>query len=643
MIISQDEYNFIVNDESIDLAEINSPVTLEIADSGIHSVYGLHSGMDGLDIATVFGVSSATINNKYFEIAGGTLDAIVVDSVPASMYGLESDMTINSAPSVAIRTTENGTFTFGNDIFNINDTVDGVVVFETDENTHVINIGEFEGEVYGDLKDTALNDKAFSTSSDKVTVISDGADIISLQGLSSGDSISGSLSTATYVMPEGTLNVNDRGYILEGDDNGVSMKGDGLVVVGLDKDASLTVTKGGAYSVNDQDFNAKDGDTFIAGRDYVYIADPNNKPITEKTKITDIVENLLGKQGSGTVSLSGDKAASVIASGNLDSPMALTLDNSNGSGVQNADFSNSTNSKRVTLLGGDQNVKFNDEGGNAAYVDKTAKGKKNIELGNGGDVAVNDAPNAKVSIKAGTGADTIVNRNGAKSTVDVKNNGDTTIVPTSGKVTLQNYSNDNNAKIRTFEYSDLQTAIKSNEIKFGDGVMTLGDAVVVFDPNASAVGGTFANLVGYLGDNQRVGFTHTDGGVLNASTSSDNLILKGNYAEKSSDKTKSGASTLISGRGNDTILAGGDDYVDAGAGENQIYITDKKFVGGEGVTILLAGKGKNTVHGFNGGFDGGDAIKVDDISAVKFIFDENGLVMRSGRANIIFDSLEPAE
>ena len=643
LIISQDEHNFIVNAESIDLDEINSPVTLEIADSGVHSVYGLNSGMDGLDIATVFGVSAATINNKYFEIAGGTLDAIVVDSIPASLYGLESDMTINSAPSVAIRTTENGTFTFGDDIFNINDTLDGVVVFETDENTHVINIGEFSGEAFGDLKDTALNDKPFSSSSNKVTVVSDGTDIISLQGLSSGDTISGSLSNATYVMPEGSLTVNDRGYILDGDDNGVSMKGDGLEVVGLDKDASLTVAKGGDYSVNDQDFKAKDGDTFIAGRDYVYIADPNNKPISEKTKITDIIENLLGKPEKGTVSLSGDKAASVIASGNLDSPMALTLDNSNGSGVQNADFSNSTNSKRVTLLGGDQNVKFNDEGSNAAYVDRTAKGKKNIELGNGGDVAVNDSPLAKVSIKTGKGSDTIVNRNGAKSTVDVKNNGDTTIVPTSGKVTLQNYSNDNNAKIRTFEYSDLGTAIKSNEVKFGDGVMTLGDAVIVFDPNASAVGGTFTNLVDYAGENQRVGFTHTDGGVLNASTSGDNLILKGNYAESSSDTTKTGGSTLISGRGNDTILAGGDDYIDAGAGENQIYITDKKFSGGEGVTILLAGKGKNTVHSFNGGFDGGDAIKVDDISAVKFIFDENGLVMRSGRARITFDSLEPAE
>ena len=639
LIISQDEYNFIVNEESIDLAEINSPVTLEIADSGIHSVYGLHSGMDGLDVATVFGVSAATINNKYFEIAGGTLDAIVVDSIPASLYGLESDMTINSAPSVAIRTTENGKFTFRDDVFNINDTVDGVVVFKTDENTHVINIGEFAGEIYGDLENTGLNDKPFSTSSDKVTVTSDGDDILSLQGLSSGDSIGGSLSNATYTMPEGTLTVNDRGYLLEGDDNGVSMTGDGQVVVGLDKDASLTVAKGGAYSINNQNFKAKDGDTFIAGRDGVYIADPNNKAITEKTKIEDIIENLLGKPEKGTVSLSGDKAASVIASGNLDSPMALTLD----SGVNKADFSDSSHSKRVTLLSGNHDVKFNDEGGNAAYVDKTATGRKKIELGDGDDVAVNDSPYARVSIKAGKGADTIVNRNGAKSTVDVKNNGDTTIVPTSGRVTLQNYDNDNNAKIRTFEYRDLVGAIMSNEVKFGDGRMTLGDAVVVFDPDAEKFGGTFANLVDYAGEEQRVGFTHSNGGVLNASTSADDLILKGNYAANSSDKTKNGASTLISGRGNDTILAGGDDYVDAGAGDNQIYITDKSLAGGDGVTIVLGDKGKNTVHNFNSGFDNGDAVKVNDVSKVNFIFGDDGLVMRSGKSLITFDGLEPAD
>ena len=172
--------------------------------------------------------------------------------------------------------------------------------------------------------------------------------------------------------------------------------------------------------------------------------------------------------------------------------------------------------------------------------------------------------------------------------------------------------------------------------------MTLGDAVVVFDPNASAVGGTFANLVDYYGDEQRVGFTHKAGGVLNASTSADDLILKGNYAESSSDTQKSGGSTLISGSGNDTILAGGGDYINAGAGENQIYITDSSL-NDEGATIVLAAKSKNTVHNFNEGYDTGDAILVSDLSILDFTFGDEGLVMRSGKAQITFEGLEPAE
>ena len=374
----------------------------------------------------------------------------------------------------------------------------------------------------------------------------------------------------------------------------------------------------------------------------IFIYDPNNKPISDRVDPDDIIKNLIGEQGEGTISLSGDSAASLIASGSLDGPMALTLDNTM-SGVQTADFSESSGTKRVTLISGDQDVKFNDDGGNSAYVASVATGKKNIELGDGNDVAVNDSPYAKVSIKAGKGEDTIVNRNGASTTVDVKKNGDTTIVPTSGKVTLTNYDNNNNAKIRTFEYDNLGDVIKDNSIKFGDGRMTMGDAVVVFDPDAKEVGGTFINLVDFDGDEQRVGFTHSDGGVLNASTSADDLILKGGYRESSSDKRKTGASTLIGGRGDDTILAGEGDLVRAGAGDNQIYVTDKNLRGTDGATIVLGDRGRNTVHGFNSGYEDADAVQVNKLSSLAFIYGEEGLVMRSGSAQIAFDGLTPAE
>ncbi|MBR4151945.1 MAG: hypothetical protein IKT98_03210 [Selenomonadaceae bacterium] len=642
LIISHDENNLAVNGKNIDLADINTPVTLAIADGSISGVYGANGGINGLDDATIYGLSTATINGKFFDIAGDDVEAIVADGAVPSLFGLENGAIVSSAPEINARTTENGTFTFHDNKFNINDTLDGEVVFTTDLNSYVTNIGEFEGSISGNLEDINLNDKPFTASSDKITVANDGTDVIALYGLSSGDTISGSLSKAIFLMPEGTLNVNDKGYILLGDDNGVSISGDGQIIHGLDIDASLTVFKGGSYSVNNQSFNAKDGDTFIAGRDSVYIYDPNNKSITEKTKDKDIIIDLIGEPSDKTVSLSGDSAASVIAKGNLDSPMALTLDNNTGK-VQNIDFSNSKYSKRVTLLGGDQDVKFNDDGNNAAYVDETATDNKNIELGDGGDVVVNDGKDAKVSVKAGKGNDTIANRHNASTTVDVENNGDTTIVPTSGRVTLQNYDENNNANIRSFEYHDMLEAIKTNDIKFGNGAMTLGDAVVVFDPDASETGGTWANLVDYSGDKLRVGFTHKEGGVLNASTSGDDLIMKGNYAESSSDTQKTGGSTLISGSGNDTAFAGEGDYVNAGAGDNQIYVTDENLRGMEGATIVLGNKCRNTVHNFNNGYETGDAIYISDLSSIKFNYGEDGLVMSSGTAQLTFDGLEPGD
>ena len=645
LIISQDETNLGINDKTLTLTSLSSPVTLRIANSKINSVYGLEGAITGLDDATLYNTGTATVNGKALDIEGSEYTAVVEGGALTNIYGLRSGATVNAAPNVSLRTAQNGTFTFRDDQYKINDTLDGVVIFSTNLNSYVTNIGELEGSVSGGLDDLNLNGKAFGSSNNKVTVATDGEEIIGIYGLSSGDTITGSLSNASYLMPKGTLTVNDQEFILKGDDDGVSISG-GNVILGLDKDASLTVAKGGDFSVNSDTFaDAPDNTTFIAGRNNVYIYDPNNKPISEKTDPDDIIRNLIGDPEEGTISLSGDSAAAIIASGDLDSPMALTLDNSGNKDVQTADFSESRYTKRVTLLGGDQDVKFNDEGKNSAYVAPTANGKKNIELGNGGDVAVNDSPYAKVSIKTGKGEDTIVNRNGASTTVDVKNNGDTTIVPTSGRVTLENYDADNKAKIRTFEYTGIAEAVKDNTIKFGDGVMTLGDAVVVFDPDAKETGGTFANLVDYEGDEQRVGFTHSAGGVLNASTSSDDLILKGGYVENSSDKRKTGPSTLIGGKGNDTILAGEGDLVRAGAGDNEIFVTDKELRGTDGATIVLGDKGRNTIHGFNNGYEDADAIRLNNnkLSAIEFIYDSEGLVMRSGNSEITFDGLEPAE
>ena len=242
------------------------------------------------------------------------------------------------------------------------------------------------------------------------------------------------------------------------------------------------------------------------------------------------------------------------------------------------------------------------------------------------------------------GNDTVAIRNDARATVDVSANGNTNIVATSGRVTLTGYTDDSNAAIQTFDYLNVGDAVKDGSIKFGSGRMTLGDAAIVLNPDAEADGGTFVDIKDATGETTAVGFTHTAGGVLNASTSSENFLMKGNYAEKTSDTTKSGGSSLISGAGDDTLLIGAADFANAGAGDNQIYITDENLrrTSPDGAIIALGSRGHDTVHNFHAGYDdNSDKILVDNLADLKFSYTTDGLQMRSGQAQITFAGMTP--
>ena len=117
--------------------------------------------------------------------------------------------------------------------------------------------------------------------------------------------------------------------------------------------------------------------------------------------------------------------------------------------------------------------------------------------------------------------------------------------------------------------------------------------------------------------------------------------MKGNYAESSDDTQKSGGSSIIGGTGNDTILAGAGDYVDAGNGSNHIYFTDKNLRNSvsEGAKVLLGDTGSDTLHNFSSGFDGGDdTILIKDLSNVVFDYDSSNLVMKEDNGRITFDN-----
>ena len=570
LIVSQKESGFNVNSDTITLSGNTSPVTLGIAESKISSVNGLDGTINGLKNATVYGLTSAVINDKLIDVSNtDEFDVIVSGGKAKEISGITDGATVNSAPDMTI-SAENGTFTFVNDEYTLNDTLDAVFDFLTDENSRVRGLDNFSGSVSGSFDGFTINGKTLNLSDSDVTVETDGENITNIIGLNNGGSIDGEIGDTSLVIPEGEVTINGTGFKLEGDEDGATLSGNGSVISGLDKDATLSIDKPGTYTIDGKSFDIQAGDSITANRDGAYKIDPKDPPITEKTDAEDILAR----------------------------------------------------------------------GDNPVYIDSTSSGASAVDLSGDNDLALIDSPDARVTVTTGEGTDTVVVRHNADVTVDLDEDGGTLIIPTKGRVTLENYDGDN-ASVKTYEYSNIVGAVKSNEIKFGDGTMTLGDAIVTFDPEAGNIGSTTANLVNAHGEKQPVAFTHDGGGTIDTSDSTENYLIKGNYAENVDDTQKSGGSSIVAGIGNDTILAGAGDYVDAGNGSNQIYLTDRDLRRSvsEGATILLGDNGSDTVHNFSSGFGGSDdQILIKDLSALAFDYGAADLVMKSGGAQIAFDS-----
>ena len=579
LIIANDETDFTLNDTTIDLAGNSSPVTLGIVDSKINSVSGIDGAINGLEDATIYGMTSGVVNDKLIDATiDSGVDVVIVDGTTSYLTGLVGDAIINSAPSMTLTTAENGTFTFGTDEFIINDTLDASVDFLTDENSKVIGIDRFAGSISGgSLDGLILNGDELTMNGDNLVIEADGEKITNLTGLEDGNEVALDLDGIDLAVPEGEVTINGTSYKLDGDEDGITLS-NGDVITGLDKDSTLTIGGDGVYSINGEPITVNAGDALTVNRDGIYKIDPDSPPITEKTNAADIL-----KRSDNPIHIDEEETA-----------------------TQTVDLTET-------------------EGDSLVLIDRQT-----------------DAPD---TVKTGDGNDTVVVRHGAEVEVDLNDNGETLIIPTAGRVSLENYSGDN-AAVQTYEYNDIASAIKSNTILFGDGVMTLDDAIVVFDPNAEVVGSITANLLNASGERQAIGFTNTAGGEVDKSDATEDYIMKGNYAESSDDTQKSGGSTIKSGSGNDTMLAGAMDFVDAGTGKNQIYLTDKTLrgTGLEGATIVLNDNADDRARNFITGFDKtSDKIFVTSFEDVLFDYGVSRLMMSMGDGQLLLNSVAPED
>ena len=659
-----------INDDKIVLAGGTDPVTLTTgSDGSVAIVEGLQGAVDGLESALVGAVDSeVTVNGARIAIDEDDDEfgvAVGSDGKVAGVIGVNDGAIIESAPKMNVTTEEEGTFTFGSD----SDTAqvfttagDDEVTFVTDKYSNVTGVDDLTGTLVSSEDIITVNGAAlaFDTvdSDTEVSIVGGEDGVSSIVGLGDGDSVTAP-STAAVAMPEGTLTINKKPFTLEGDGNGAVVTGDSIS--GLDKNATLTVGAAGTYTfASDKDtetLTLKVGDVVLVDENGdISVYDENDFNLNGNTE--DILEQLdsgFSKDDytdkivnrpladSDTVEGATYYDSDATYNGNL----WFDLDNEDSVvAVEDVDFSSATGKKLAELGDGDQTVKFGDAGKNVAIVNADATGQKEITLGNGGDVAViENGGNADVTVAAGAGKDSIVA--GEDVTVKTNDSGTTKVTPMDGAtITFDGYDGDtdyaNGTGVQT-DLGDIASAIANNSIILGDGMASIdGAGAVVFeaDADSEAEGATKANFYDKSGNKVKVGFTGSAGGEVDMSGEKLGTVMKGNYVDgRPSDKSKTGDSILLGGSGNDTIYAGGNDAINAGAGYNTINLTaaDKRGESEDGAIVaMLDETGKNSVNGFrNGGFGvHDDKVEFDSskIAELKAEYKDGKLTIKTDRA-----------
>lgn len=493
------------------------------------------------------------------------------------------------------------------------------------------------------------NDRDYIIANDtKSTVIGDsGNDMLMSSG--DGNSISGGdgidFILLTEDASENTVNggANDDIISLENSKNTVIyyVKGDGNdIIFGCDSDDTIHIAGKTKYMVteNGQDVYITVGNNIITLKD----AAGKNVKIENRDTADNPIDDINPFEAnpiiSNTISrISARETENVVTDINSLNDLTengtsiLTFTENSGRGIQNVNLSSSEYPQVVSLEGGNQNVQFNDQNGNVAIVGNNATGWKDIIFGKGDNLGLFFSPKAKINTALGSGRDSVLVDNNAKVILDMSNSGATKIVPYSGSVTLDNYDALTGAAIQT-EVNDLAKAIKEGSIQLIGNEVQLNPASSVIIKDAFD-DSTLVNLIASDDTVQTVWFTGNKLGSIDAKELEGDLLLKSSYITKSSDLQKIKPSTLISGKGNDTIFAGARAFVDAGAGDNLIYLTSSRLRQNKrGATIASVEEGQTTVYGFNTGFEKtSDVLFFDKVDATDFNFDGTNLIVSNDK------------
>ncbi len=609
--IEGDDYTFYVGNKTITVQDGADKVIEVVNVDGETRLFGKYLTLDDNDPATVTaqdGVATidAALRTEDIVINGNSGDnTIIGGGSNATFEGGDGDDLIMS--EAAFNSTMTGGA--GNDTFRGGANLDYVLITDYTEGEDVV----YHGRPFADLSINGSiegDDYTFYVGNKTITV-QDGADkVIEVVNVDGETRLFGKYLTlddndpATVTAQDGVATID---AALRTEDiviNGNS--GDNTIISGMGND-TLTGSDGSdlfAYSAGNDvitDYTTDDkislgaaiSNSSLNGSDVVLTVGDDSLTIQNaKGKSLSLIDSSGEEYSTIIGSESPAQVISNLTNIDVDRLNKVPVTNANElsalknaetsvielSGNQNADLSKFDNAQVVSLTSGRQTVKFNDKDDNVAVVDENASGQKNIVFGKGKNLGVFNSENANVR-------------------VDLSKASNTTIAPYAGTVTLEGYKD---SSILIPNVDDIVGAVMENTIDFDRDKIKTDSATVKFDSSADS---RLVNLVTKNGDTQKVGFVK--GGTLNLGSESEEYLLKG-YND----------STITGGAGNDTILAGVGNKIDAGAGNNQIYLTENS----ESTIVMRSGRA--TVQNFKAGFDStSDRLFFGTNDVVDFKFD----------------------
>ena len=621
---------------------VNDEVTISTDENGnITGVSNFDTYIIGAPANTTIGATdkNVTVNGTAISITDSSY-VLTLDSAgnPTQASALSNGAVVNNIPAnMQLVTDENGNFRIGNRSYTISGNDTGVI-FSTDEGGKVTGVSDLDGAicVQGDV---TLNVNGYEVAIDKVVSAGDaisiygGADgIYNVYGLANGDTVNGDLNGAAISMPaDSTLYINNRTFQLSNDSDGVIIipAQTSTAIKYLSAGATFIVDSGGTYLVtNDDDetvtLNLDGAATILSDSDGVISAYTNTDFTIDSNSDLNTIINAISEQPNNYINLK-----TPLTTFDLDVNYNLNLVfylNNAASTVAPYDFSGTSYRKRVSLAGGNQNLTMNGAGDNIIVVTENSTGNKNIVLGAGGDNLVIEESAAAVTVTANGAADIVTKSD--ISVIAATSNAKITPLNNSS-VNLQNYYiNAFNAGfgVQT-ALTDILKAVKIESISFSD-----------FNASVTAYGSfyfdsyNFANFYNKFSQVSKVAWNA--GAGVDAANFSDDLIILGNYFNSV------GGGSIFGGSGNDTILAGDFDTVNAGDGDNFIEFNLNHL---NSATIFKTSKNSNdTVKNFRFGTDStADIIQTEGFYVDGMTLSENDVVLdlRNGGSLTLKDAV----